>query len=176
VARFLVQEFGGRVWKRFESPQWMPGAILSTAIVVFCWGYFIWTGNISTIWPMFGTANQLLAAVALAVATTAIINAGKVRYVWVTLIPMLFVSVTTLTAGWLNIADNFLPLISNPATATQGYVNTIMTVIIMFCAVVILIEAFRRWYKVLVKGAYSIAGRVVYAKDEKFTPPEYGCC
>jgi carbon starvation protein len=99
VARFLVQEFGGRVWKPFDRTDWLPGSLISTGLVVFGWAYFIWTGNISTIWPMFGTANQLLAAVALAVATSAIINAGKVRYAWVTLLPMLFVATTTLTPG-----------------------------------------------------------------------------
>jgi carbon starvation protein len=175
VARFLVQEFVGRLWKPFERTNWLPGALLSTGIVVFAWAYFIWAGSISTIWPMFGTANQLLAGVALAVASSAIINAGKVRYVWVTVVPMLFVSTTTLVAGWLNIVDNFLPLTANPETAAQGYVNSTLTVIMMICAVVILVESFRRWYRVLIKGRYSVSGQVVYVADKGFTPPEYGC-
>jgi carbon starvation protein len=176
VARFLVQEFGGRIWKPFEKTDWLPGAILSTVMVVFGWAYFIWTGNISTIWPMFGTANQLLAGVALAVASSAIINAGKVRYVWVTLVPMTFVSVTTLAAGWLNVVDNFIPLTVDPGTRVQGYVNSTLTVVMMICAVVILVEAFRRWYRVLVKGQYSVSGQPVYETDRDFTPPQYGCC
>jgi carbon starvation protein len=176
VARFLVQEFGGRIWKPFERTNWVPGTIISTALVVFSWAYFIWTGNISTIWPMFGTANQLLAAVALAVATSAIINAGKERYAWVTLIPMLFVAATTLTACWLNITDNFWPMTSNPATAVQGYINSALTVVIMACAIGVLIEAARRWYRVIVKGEYLVGGQVVSASEEKFTPPTYGCC
>jgi carbon starvation protein len=125
---------------------------------------------------MFGTANQLLAAVALAVATSAIINAGKVRYVWVTLLPMLFVATTTLTAGWLNVVDNFLPLTNNPATATQGYVNSILTIIMMVCAVIILVESFRRWYRVLVKKQFIIGGEPVLATQKNFSPPDYGCC
>ena len=176
VARFLVQEFGGKVWKPLEKTDWLPGTMLSSGAVVFAWAYFIWTGSISTIWPMFGTANQLLAGVALAVATTAIINAGKQRYVWITLLPMLFVSVTTLVAGWMNISDNFLPLTANPETATQGYINSILTAIMMVCAVVILVESFRRWYRVLVKKQYSVAGAVVSNPKEDFTPPAYGCC
>jgi hypothetical protein len=131
VARFLLQEFGGRIWKPFERTDWIPGTILSTSLVVFAWGYFIWTGNISSIWPMFGTANQLLAAVALAVATSAIINAGKERYAWVTLLPMLFVAATTLSACWLNITDNFWPMTANPQTAVQGYINSVLTAVIM---------------------------------------------
>ena len=176
VSRFIVQEFVGRAWKPFERTDWIPGNIIATALVVFSWAYFIWTGNISTIWPMFGTANQLLAAVALAIATSAIINAGKERYAWVTLIPMLFVAVTTLTAGYLNITDNFWPMTYNPATVVQGYINSLLTVIMMICAVVVLEEAGRRWYRVLVKGEYLIHGEVVSASDERFTPPTYGCC
>ncbi|MBI3004612.1 MAG: carbon starvation protein A [Ignavibacteriales bacterium] len=176
VARFLVQEFGGRVWKPFEKTDWIPGTLISTLLVVFAWAYFIWNGSISTIWPMFGTANQLLAGVALAVATTAIINSGKVRYVWVTLIPMLFVSTTTLTAGWINIADNFWPLTADPETAAQGYVNSILTAIMMVCAIIIIIEAFRRWHKVLVRKQYSVAGQAVAATESNFSPPAYGCC
>lgn len=176
VARFLVQEYVGRLWKPFEKTDWLPGTLLSSAAVVFAWAYFIWNGSISTIWPMFGTANQLLAGVALAVASTAIINAGKQRYVWVTLIPMLFVSITTLTAGWMNITDNFWPLTTDPQTATQGYVNSILTAIMMVCAVIILFESFRRWYRVLVRKEYSVAGNLIPATEGNFTPPMYGCC
>lgn len=176
VARFLVQEFGGRVWKPLERSDWLPGAMLSTGLVVFGWAYFIWTGSISTIWPMFGTANQLLAGVALAVASSAIINAGKVKYVWVTLVPMLFVSTTTLIAGWYNIIDNYVPLAGQPQTRVQGFVNIVLTVAIMACAVIILVEAFRRWYNVLGRKQYLVAGRVVYSSEPNFTPPDYGCC
>ena len=176
VARFLVQEFVGRVWKPFERTNWLPGTFISTSVVVFAWAYFIWTGSISTIWPMFGTSNQLLAAVALAVGTSAIINAGKERYVWVTLVPMLFVAGTTLTAGWFSITDNFWPLTADPHTAVQGYINSVLTAIMMVCAIVILVEAFRKWYRVLVKKEYVIAGEVVYATDRNFTPPQFGCC
>jgi carbon starvation protein len=176
VGRFLIQEFGGKVWKPFERTAWLPANIVASGFVVFAWAYFIWTGSISTIWPMFGTANQLLAGVALAVATSAIINSGKVKYVWVTLIPMVFVSATTLTAGWMNITDNFWPLTANAATAVQGYVNSILTAVIMACAVVIIVEALRRWYRVLVRGQYSVAGQPVAVTEGNFSPPAYGCC
>ncbi len=175
VGRFLLQEFGGRVWKPLERTDWVPGSVLATLVIVLSWGYFVWDGSISTIWPMFGTANQLLAAIALAVATSAIINAGKVRYVWVTLIPMLFVSVTTLVASWLNIFDNFAPLLSNASTATQGILDILLTAIIMVCAIVILFEAFRRWYTVLVRKRNLIGGVWVSTKDPAYTPPLYGC-
>ena len=176
VARFVVQEFGGRLWKPFERTDWLPANILATAVVVFAWAYFIWTGSIGTIWPMFGTANQLLAAVALSVSTSAIINAGKGRYAWVTAVPMLFVATTTLAAGWLNITDTYILLMERPGTLVQGVVNTVLTIVMMVCAGVVLVEAARRWYRVLVKGEYLVHGEVVAASDGKFTPPTYGCC
>jgi carbon starvation protein len=176
VSRFLVQEFGGRLWKRFERTDWLPGSLLATGLVVFAWSYFIWAGSISTIWPMFGTANQLLAAVALSVATSMIINAGKVRYAWVTLVPMAFVATTTLTAGWLNITDNFWPLTSFPATALQGYMNSALTAIIMACAIIVLIEALRRWYRVLGKGELAKGGDIPTGADVKPGAAFLRCC
>jgi len=145
VARFLLGEFGGRVFKRLEEPNWLPGSILTSALVVAAWAGFIWNGSISTIWPMFGIANQLLAAVALCVATTIIINSGKARYSWVTLLPLSFVATTTLVAGWESITDIFWPLAQKPETATLGYVNVSLTAIIMVAAVIILVDSVCRW-------------------------------
>ncbi|MDX6501398.1 MAG: carbon starvation protein [Blastocatellia bacterium] len=145
VARFLVGEFGGRVFRKLEEPNWLPGSIVTSGLVVAAWATFIWNGSISTIWPMFGIANQLLAAVALCVATTVIINMGKARYSWVTIAPLSFVATTTLVAGWDSIRDIFWPQAQTAATATQGYVNTSLTVLIMTAAVIVLIDSVRRW-------------------------------
>jgi carbon starvation protein len=155
VARFLVQEFMGQFYAPMARQEWIPGSIVSTLLVVGAWGYFIWTGSISTIWPMFGIANQLLAAVALAVGTTIIINMGKARYAWVTLVPLVFVSVTTLTAGVLSVRDIFLPMAvgPDPTRHFQGYVNTIMTIIMMICVVVIIANATWRCALVLRRPA-----------------------
>jgi len=145
VARFLLGEFGGRVFRKLEQPNWLPGSIVTSGLVVAAWAAFIWNGSISTIWPMFGIANQLLAAVALCVATTVIINMGKARYSWVTIAPLSFVATTTLVAGWESIRDIFWPLTQNPATSTQGYINTSLTVLIMTAAVIVLLDSLRKW-------------------------------
>jgi carbon starvation protein len=145
VARFLVGEFMGRFYRRFEEPTWIPGASITTALVVAGWAAFIWSGSISTIWPMFGIANQLLAAVALCVATTVIINSGRARYAWTTIVPLTFVATTTMVAGWKSITDNFWPLSQRPETAAQGYINTALTAVLMAASVVILIDSVRRW-------------------------------
>ncbi len=151
VARFVLQEFVGRAWKPFARPDWVPASIISTTLVVLAWGYFIWTGSIDTIWPMFGIANQLLGGVALAVGTTILINMGRARYAWVTVAPLCFVATTTLTAGYMSVRDNFWPkaISDNPALRVQGYVDSIFTVIMMVCVVIILASAVRRWLLVL---------------------------
>lgn len=145
VARFLLGEFGGRFYRKLEEPNWLPGSILTSAAVVTAWTAFIWSGSISTIWPMFGIANQLLAAVALCVATTVIINLGRARYSWVTIVPLSFVATTTLVAGYQSIRDIFWPQTLNPATTTQGYINTSLTALIMTAAVIVLVDSIRKW-------------------------------
>jgi len=151
VARFLVGEFLGRAYAPFARHDWMPGAMTSTFLVVAAWAYFIWAGSISTIWPMFGIANQLLASVALAVGTTVIINAGRARYAWVTILPLSFVSVTTLTAGAMSVRDSFYPMATGPDFTKhfQGYLNSVVTVVMMVCVLVILSSAILRWVRVL---------------------------
>jgi len=145
VARFLVQEFLGRAYRPMERTDWLPGTVISSLLVVSGWTYFILTGSINTIWPMFGIANQLLAAVALCVGTTVLINSGRARYAAVTLAPLAFVATTTLIAGWLNVTDNFLPMASRPGLAFQGYLNAALTLTMMSCVGVILVDSIRRW-------------------------------
>jgi carbon starvation protein len=151
VARFALQEFVGRVYKPFARTDWLPGSLISTTLICLAWGYFIWTGSIDTIWPMFGVSNQLLAGVALAVGTTILINMGKARYAWVTFLPLSFVAVTTLTAGYMNVRDNYWPraIGPDPATHVQGYILTICTSIMMVLAVIILVSAGWRCVQVL---------------------------
>jgi carbon starvation protein len=147
VGRFLLQEFGGRIYPPFALKDWLPGTVISTTIVVLSWGYFIWTGAIDTIWPMFGIANQLLAVVALAIGTTIIINMGRARYAWITAIPMAFLATTTLTAGFMSVRDNFWPKATGPNEALHvlGWVDTVLTIVMMICVVIILTAAVRRW-------------------------------
>ena len=95
---------------------------------------------------MFGVANQLLASVALCVATTIQINTGKARYAWTTLLPLSFVGSTTLVAGYKSITDNFLAMTKVPETATRGWTNAILTAILMIAVVVIVADSLRRWF------------------------------
>ncbi len=157
VARFLVGEFIGRAspaTAKFGDHAWMPGAMISTSLVVFGWAYFIWVGSISTIWPMFGIANQLLAAISLAIATTIIMNSKKAKYAWITLLPFTFLATNTLVGGWMSVRDNFWPMTAsaNAALRSQGYVNSVATVAMMICVLIIIGAALRRWIKALGPG------------------------
>jgi len=151
VARFALQEFVGRKWKAFGRPDWVPGSVIATSAICLAWGYLIWTGSIDTIWPMYGIANQLLAGVGLAIGTTILINMGRAKYAWVTLLPLGFVATTTLTAGYMITRDRFWPMATgpDPALHVQGYINSICTSVMMALAVVILASAARRWVLVL---------------------------
>jgi carbon starvation protein len=120
VARFLLQELGCIVYKPLSKTSWLPGNIFTSLLVVIAWGYLIYSGSISTIWPMFGVANQLLAAIALGVGTTIIVKSGKLKYAWVTFIPMLFMFITTLTASW-----ELLLIFKDGASSAAGHADAL---------------------------------------------------
>ena len=163
VARYVMQELIGRVHRQSANTAWWPGTIAATALVVLAWGYLIYTGNITTIWPLFGTGNQLLATIALAVCTTFLVNMGKTKYAWVTAVPMCFVAVTTLTAGVLGIRTIFWPLTHQSGKEFQGYLDSTLMSIFIIGVVLVLIETGRRCWK-------TLHGQPI--PDEAFGEPE----
>src|ERR1700741_1617342 len=144
VARYVLQELMGKVHKPFANHAWQPGNMITTFFVVLAWGYLIYTGNISTLWPLFGTGNQLLATIALAVGTAFLINMGKAKYAWITVAPMLFVGTTTLTAGVLSIKNIFWPLTAKPGFKVQGYIDSILMTIFVTGVILVLFNVARR--------------------------------
>jgi carbon starvation protein len=158
IARFLMQEMLGRFHAPFGKTDWPPGAILSTALVTAGWGTLVYTGSIDTIWPMFGIANQLLAVLALALVTTLLINGGKGRYAWVTLLPMLFVSITTLTAGTQLVAFQFPTMINTGLELKQsglvgkGTLSLIMALLVMVLVSALVFMAVIRWLAAAVES------------------------
>jgi carbon starvation protein len=154
IARFLLQEALGTVYKPFAKTDWMPGAILSTAIVTAAWGVLVATGSIDTIWPMFGIANQLLAVVALAVVTTWLVNTGRGQYALLTILPMLFVTATTLTAAATMVTDRFPKMISSgqPGQVIKGLVSLPTTIFVIACVMTLLLLAVSRWVSVFSGG------------------------
>jgi carbon starvation protein len=164
IGRFVLQEMIGRIYKPFGRTSWLPGNLLASLVIVFAWGYFIYTGSVTTIWPMFGTANQLLAAIALTVGTSYIINRGRAKYAWVTIVPLAFVGITTLTAGSMNIITLFYPMVLVPKTEIQGFINLLLTVVIMTSVLIVIADAVPRWIAAVrrtpdrVKGIQLTAG------------------
>lgn len=163
IARFLLQEALGKLDPRFDRTDWVPGAVLSTALVTAGWGYLIWTGSIETIWPMFGIANQLLAVIALCIVTSVMINAGRARYAPLTIVPMAFVISTTMTAGFQMVTGKFAPMLYKGLKGTDGAMdvhlvlrgglNIFFTLFMLSCVLLILLAAIRRWWLVLRGGA-----------------------
>ena len=178
VGRFMVQELGARVWKPFGRTSWMPGILLSSGIIVGMWGYFLYQGvidplgGINSLWPLFGIANQLLAAVALVVATTILLKMGRTKWVWVTMAPMAWIVIITMTASYQKLFD------PNPRIGFLSYVNVltaqlaagkipaakiaetqhvifnqrldaVVTVVLAGMVAVLIIEALIQWYKLL---------------------------
>jgi carbon starvation protein len=144
IARFLVQEFLGSIWKPLGDLNWLPASLLATGLVVFGWGYFIYTGSVETIWPMFGMANQLLAVIALAVVTTYLVNSGRGRYAPVTVLPMLFVATTTTTTAYYEITGKFWNMVKG-AAPVRGWLNIGLTGMLLLCVAVIVVSAVVRW-------------------------------
>jgi carbon starvation protein len=149
IARFLLQEALGKIHPKFDKTDWLPGAVLSTGLVTAAWGGLIATGSIDTIWPMFGIANQLLAVIALSVVTTVMINAGRAKYAPLTIIPMLFVTSTTMTAGYMLVTGRFWKMLDDPKTRVMGSLNIGLSLFMMACVIVILLAAIHRWTTVL---------------------------
>lgn len=149
IGRFILQESLGKLYKPFSRTNWLPGNLIASGLIVAAWGYFIYTGSVSTIWPMFGTANQLLATVALCIGTSYIINRGKARYAWMTLVPMVFVGITTLTAGFMNLFNIYIPQMADSASWVKGSINTILTALIILSVLIIFMDAVPRWIKAL---------------------------
>ena len=170
VGRFMIQDALGHVWKPFGRTSWYPSILATSALIVLGWGYFLWQGvkdplgGINSLWPLFGIANQLLATVALCVATTIVIKMGKARYVWVTLSPLAWLVLVTFTASWHKVFDpnprvGFLSharqLAEGPATAITGRLifndrmDALVTGILISMVAVILIESAVLWTRVL---------------------------
>jgi carbon starvation protein len=150
IGRFLMQEFIGRARPELGASTSKTGAVVSTGLIVGGWTYFILTGNIQTLWPMFGVANQLLACTALAVATTILLReAPRKRYALVTFLPLCFVGSTTLAAGVESIRVLYVHMLASAELRGRALVNIGFTATLLAFIVAILVGSALRWSKLV---------------------------
>ncbi len=141
VGRFFLQEMIGHVIPKFNEKRWWPGILITSAIFTSCWGYLVYTGDITTIWPLFGMSNQLLASCGLIVGTTMLIRMNKAKYAWITAVPGVALAVITLTAGYQSVLNNYLP--------NQKYLLATLAIVVAVLMVIVFIGAFLRWKELL---------------------------
>ncbi|KAA5826616.1 carbon starvation protein A [Saccharopolyspora hirsuta] len=202
VGRFMLQDTVGNVWKRFGDVSWKPGNWIASAVIVGAWGYFLWAGvndplgGINQLFPLFGIANQLLAAVALAVATTLLIKSGRAKYAWVTLIPLAWDAAVTLTASWQKIfsADPKIGFFAQRAAyqaaldageTSKGTAHTVeemqkvvvnstvdgvLSILFAVLILIVLVDAVRVWIKALRATEPLPTTEAPYVKSELWAP------
>jgi carbon starvation protein len=195
VGRFMIQELGGRVWKPFARTGWMPGVLLSSALIVGMWGYFLYQGvvdplgGINSLWPLFGIANQLLAAVALVVATSILLKMGRTRWIWVTLAPMAWLVIVTMTASYQKIfaADPRIGFLSYAnvleAQIAAGTIPAVklvdtqrlilnqrldagVTIVLALMVLVLIVEALIQWSTILSRRTVPVLHEAPYVATQ----------
>lgn len=141
VGRFFLQEMLGYVAPRFNDKDWIPGIIITSAAFTFLWGYLLYTGNISSIWPLFGISNQLLAACALIVCTTMLLRMNRGKYSLCTAIPGVLMAGVTLWAGYLQVTTQYWP--------KGQYLLATLAILVMVLMIIVFIGAFRKWVELM---------------------------
>jgi len=167
VGRFMLQEALGHVWMPLGRTSWYPSVLATSTLIVALWGYFLWQGvrdplgGINSLWPLFGIANQLLAAVALCVATTIIIKMHRAKYALVTLGPLTWLVTVTFSASWHKILDadpriGFLAqaerlsaIAGNPRLIFNNRLDAVVTGALIVMVALILLESARQWLALL---------------------------
>ncbi|HJX83026.1 MAG TPA: carbon starvation CstA family protein, partial [Candidatus Angelobacter sp.] len=187
VGRFMLQDALGHIWKPMGRTSWYPSIVACSTLMVAAWGYFLWQGirdplgGINSLWPLFGICNQLLAAVALCVATTIIVKMGRARYMWVTLLPLSWLVAVTFTASWHKVFDpnpliGFLAharqLAAGPAIADlqrrifNDQLDAAVAGLLVVLVTVIVIESAIQWFRVISKKQPAVSSETPFVATQ----------
>ncbi|CAN2247686.1 carbon starvation-induced puruvate / proton transporter [Bacillus subtilis] len=142
VARYLIQDFFGEVYKPLKKTDWIPGSIFASALACLMWGYLLYSGDIGSIWALFGVSNQLMASVGLIIGATIVLKiADKRRYILTCLIPLAYLYVTVNYAGYWMVRHVYL----NPEAAGYSVLNGVLSIIMLLLGFIIIIAAVKKW-------------------------------
>ncbi|AEP87721.1 carbon starvation protein CstA [Bacillus spizizenii] len=142
VARYLIQDFFGEVYKPLKKTDWIPGSVFASALACFMWGYLLYSGDIGSIWALFGVSNQLMASVGLIIGATIVLKiADKRRYILTCLIPLAYLYVTVNYAGYWMVRNVYL----NPEAAGYSVLNGVLSIIMLLLGFIIIVAAVKKW-------------------------------
>ncbi|MFF2499945.1 carbon starvation protein CstA [Peribacillus sp. NPDC058075] len=142
VARYLIQDFFGEFYKPLKRVDWLPGNIFASALACFIWGYLLYSGDIGSIWALFGVSNQLMASIGLIIGATVVLKiADKRWYIWTCLVPLAYLYVTVNVAGYWMVKNVYL----NPDSAGFSILNGILSITMLILGLIILVAAMKKW-------------------------------
>ncbi|MFJ7306169.1 carbon starvation protein CstA [Peribacillus frigoritolerans] len=142
VARYLIQDFFGEFYKPLKRVDWLPGNIFASALACFIWGYLLYSGDIGSIWALFGVSNQLMASIGLIIGATVVLKiADKRWYIWTCLVPLAYLYVTVNVAGYWMVKNVYL----NPDSAGFSILNGILSITMLILGLIILVAALKKW-------------------------------
>lgn len=145
VARYLIQDFFGEAYKPLKRNDWVPGSVFASALACFMWGYLLYSGDIGSIWALFGVSNQLMASVGLIIGATVVLKiADKRRYMLTCLIPLAYLYVTVNYAGYWMVANVYL----NPEASGYSVLNAVLSMIMLILGFVIIVFAIKKWIEI----------------------------
>lgn len=145
VARYLIQDFLGEAYKPLKRTDWVPGSVFASALACFMWGYLLYSGDIGSIWALFGVSNQLMASVGLIIGATVVLKiADKRRYMLTCLIPLAYLYVTVNYAGYWMVANVYL----NPEASGYSVLNAVLSIIMLILGFVIIVFAMKKWVEI----------------------------
>lgn len=144
VSRYLIQDFFGELYKPLKRVDWIPGTIFASALACFMWGYLLFSGDIGSVWALFGVSNQLMASIGLIIGATVILRvADKRRYMLTCLIPLAYLFATVNYAGYWMVKNVYL----NPDASGYNVLNAVLSIIMLVLGIIIMFTAARNWIK-----------------------------